>query len=94
MSQAKATEFIEKLFSDDAFIEEAVRKAGGLKNAGKDNNEDFIQMGHATGYDFTDAEFTAAISDFAKGKGFAGFRRLLHVGRLMKKVDKRVKKGK
>lgn len=96
MSKAKAAEFIEKFFSDDAFVEEAVRKNGGMytgRNSSQaESNEEFVKMGKVTGYDFTAEEHEEALKEYFEGKGFGGFRRLIHAGRLATKVNKQIEK--
>ena len=91
MSEAKAKEFIEKLYNDDDFVIE-VCKNGGLevnkeKQASKEGSlENFVIAGKALGYDFTEAEVTAAQKAYFDSLGaWKSLKKFVHFIRIAKK---------
>ncbi|MBQ9017476.1 hypothetical protein IJ118_00155 [Candidatus Saccharibacteria bacterium] len=91
MSIEKANEFIEKFFSDDAFMEKTIRE-GGLYKRGNDapnDNATMVEAAKAVGFDFTKEEFEQANKTYKEKVGeWKAIKNVFHMIKIVKKVRK------
>ena len=94
MSMAKAGEFVEKFFNDDAFMLQAVKESGleKYKNQGGEpsEKEQFEMMTRAAkilGYDMTPEEYAmASKAYFNQIGGWQSLRKVFHVATTFKRA--------
>ncbi|MBQ7040856.1 hypothetical protein IJN73_02195 [Candidatus Saccharibacteria bacterium] len=96
MSIEKAGEFVEKFFTDDGFMVQAIKESGldkYKKETGSDpsEKEQFEMMTRAAkllGYDMTPEEYaTASRAYFNQIGGWQSLRKVFHIATAFKKAE-------
>lgn len=100
MSKEQAREFLDKLYSDDDFAVEAIKKSDVdelLNGQGSGDaiearqNALYTKMGSDMGFDFTEEEFQDATTDYVQD---LGAMKALASGLRVNKLAKKIQKGK
>lgn len=90
MGMDKAKEFVEKMFTDDAFLAEVAHHGGFKENASdEEKNELIMKASKEIGYDFTTEEYTKAMEEYFEGQGPLGaIKAFAHMNKIIKKANK------
>lgn len=93
MEKNNATVFVEKMFTDDKFLEEVCRHGGFKKDANDEEKTALIlKASGEMGYHFSAADYEEAMTSYFSGKGvFASIKAFAHMNKIIRVTQRKMR---
>ena len=95
MSQERANEYVEKMYTDEEFLREICRHGGFNKKADDEEKSRLaLQAAKEMGYEMTVEEYNKATENFFTGKGILETIKIFrNMNKVIKSETKKIAKG-